>query len=445
MCATIGLPDVRGDLADRLGGPHLLELELGAILGVAPEVAGEQERVELGRLHQLRRHPGKRVGVLLGSAREVDRIEHCGAGRELGGERPGEGRRELGHLEPRASRHGGADAAMTSAVGEDDDSTSGRRGTAEKRLCGIDHLARRGDALDPRRPTRGIDDGAVAGQGSCVRANRTRRGRIVADGQDQHGLAVRARLDGGAHQRATVAEVLDVEHDQPGLSVAGEVGEQIRGGEVGLIAERGEAGEPEALGSGQLTELEGQIAALGDQADRARRQRVRGQLELLRGVEHPEAVGSEQHSPRFAHPRGERSFEGAGLGALAGAGADGHDRPRSSGQSFVNGSGKEGDRYGDDDQLGRAGHLGQRGIGRPAEQLAGAAVDQIYRSPGLTCQRATGQPVAPLARVLARPEDSHRGRGKQRAQRAGGAHRGGGSARPHASTPPSTMIVVPVM
>ena len=87
---------------------------------------------------------------------------------------------------------------------------------------------------------------------------------------------------GGRGERAAVAEVLGVEGDQPRRLVRGERAHQLGRLDVDLVAERGEAREAEPDRRDAAADLEREVAALGDQADRAAREVVGDELELRR-------------------------------------------------------------------------------------------------------------------------------------------------------------------
>src|SRR6187200_2710962 len=100
---------------------------------------------------------------------------------------------------------------------------------------------------------------------------------------------------------APVAEVLRVDGDRARLVVPGERADELGRLDVRLVAQRDEAREPEADPGRLRADLEREVAALGDEADRAARQVLRDELELGAGVEDAEAVGSQQ--ARAAGPR----------------------------------------------------------------------------------------------------------------------------------------------
>ena len=122
----------------------------------------------------------------------------------------------------------------------------------------------------------------------------------AVDGQGDHRRAGGHGAGGGAREGPAVAEVLDVDGDDFGGVVGGEGVDEVGGAEVGLVAQRGKAREPEPLGGGDQPQLEREVAALGDEADGARGQWVGDELEPSPGVEHAQAVGPEQHRSGIA-------------------------------------------------------------------------------------------------------------------------------------------------
>src|SRR6266851_9983699 len=68
--------------------------------------------------------------------------------------------------------------------------------------------------------------------------------------------------------------------------------------EVRLVAERGEAGDPETHLSCKDRDLERKVAALEDEPDRARSELVRAEVELSRSIVDAETVRSEQNRAR---------------------------------------------------------------------------------------------------------------------------------------------------
>jgi hypothetical protein len=202
--------------------------------------------------------------------------------------------------------------------------------------------------------------------------------------------------------------------------VRGERAHQLRRLDVDLVAQRGEAREAEPDRGHAAADLEREVAALGDQADRAAREVVGDELELGGRVEDPEAVGPEHAHARRADAGGEGKVPRAPGVAVLLAAADGHDRPRPGGDRVLHRLLERGRRHGEDRELDRAGELAQRAVGRPAEDLAAAAVDEVHVAPALAAERAHGEPVPPLQAVVGGADDGHCGGIEERREVVGG-------------------------
>ena len=365
------------------------------------------------------------MDVLLGAAGQVDRVGDPGRRRQRGPQRLRDRLGQLGHLQAGLGRHRGGDAAVPAAVAEHGDPAPAGGGTAQQRLGGVDQLARRADPLDARGRERGVDGGAVGRQGAGVRPDGAGPGAGAVDGERHHGLAGAHGGGRGAGEGAAVTEVLDVDGDELGGVVGGELGHEVGGVEIGLVAQRREPGEPQPLRRGEQPQFQREVAALGDEPDRAGGQRVGDKLEPPAGVQDAEAVGPEQHRSRGADALGEGGV------ALAGTRADDHDRAGAGGQGAgddrVDGGGGDGD----DHEVGRLGQLVQGPVGPPSQhRFARAVVDEERGPVRLAAQRSLGQPVAPLARVLRRA-DHRDGRRIEQDVDGAGAQRGGGGRNQH--------------
>ena len=151
---------------------------------------------------------------------------------------------------------------MSTTVGEHADPTAARPAGAEERLCGVDQLAWRTDAIDPGGSAGRVDRRAVGRERAGVRTDRARRRLAALHREHDHG---RSRSDGvgrGTRERPPVTEVLDVERDQLRSGVRGEILNQRGAVKIGLVAERREAGKAESFGGGEYAELEREVSAL---------------------------------------------------------------------------------------------------------------------------------------------------------------------------------------
>ena len=201
------------------------------------------------------------------------------------------------------------------------------RARAQQPVGDVDQLLRRVHAQHAGRAAGGVDRGAVGRQRAGVGEDGARCRVRVLDRHQQHGLAGPRRGLARRRERAPVAEVLDVDGDQLGLRVAGELADQLRDLDVGLVADRREAREAEPGARGEHPDLEREVAALRDQPDRPARQVVGDEVELGGGVEDAEAVRAEQHGAGRARPVGERAVAHAARVAVGLARRD-HDDAR---------------------------------------------------------------------------------------------------------------------
>ncbi len=94
------------------------------------------------------------------------------------------------------------------------------------------------------RPRGGCE--RVADQGACVRPRGSNAGAAHAAREQDDRLARLRRRLRDAREVPSVPEVLAVDADQPGCVVHGQSANELRRLEVGLVAERGEAGDSEA-------------------------------------------------------------------------------------------------------------------------------------------------------------------------------------------------------
>ena len=242
-------------------------------------------------------------------------------------------------------------------------------------------------------------------------------GRLGATDREEHDrLPCRA---GRLGERTAVAEVLAVDADHLRAVVRGEIAEDVRHAEVGLVADGREPRETEAEILEQEAGLERDVAALRDEADRARRQRVGSQVELPGRVEDAETVRPEQHGAGGADAIDDRP-----LALVPDPGGDRDDRLRAGGERLVDGLLEPCRRDAEHDELGRCGQLGERAVHGEAVQLAAASSDEVDRASVRAARRVAREPVAPLAgvggdahdRERARLEQSDGGRGSSHAE-----------------------------
>jgi hypothetical protein len=303
----------------------------------------------------------------------------------------------------------GGDHRRAAPIRGDTDPAPARGRRAEP--CGgdVDELLGRRDALDPCRGTGRVDRDEIADESAGVRARCTSARDRPAPGQEKHRLSALDRSVGCPGELPPVPKVLAVESDHAGLLVLGEDIDQLGRLEVGLVAERDEARESQARVSREHPDLESQVAALGDEADRPARNRVRAQVEVRGRIEDPQTVRSDEQRTRRANPFHRRLLSGPALGpALAEPRADDDERLRARGERLLDGLLESPGRNGDDDELGRLRQLGQRAVGLPAQDLAAVAVDEVDRAAVLAQESSVPEPVAPLSGRVRGADDCDR-------------------------------------
>ena len=185
---------IGGDLLGRraLGGAEAGQPVLAA--GVAAEVAGHQDRVDVVRGLQHRERAGVAVRIHLARAGEVDRVADARLRPQRLGQRRLGGLAERGHLEPGGLGHVARDHAVPAAVGEDGDPRTTRHGVLPQREQHVGQLAR-GLHLDRAGDVaRGRDHRGVAGERAGVGLRAAGRGLAGAGGEHHDRRAGRRPL-----------------------------------------------------------------------------------------------------------------------------------------------------------------------------------------------------------------------------------------------------------
>ncbi len=230
----------------------------------------------------------------------------------------------------------------------------------------------------------------------------------------------RPGVDGGlpgAGELASVGEILAVQGDQPRRLVRRVGLDQLRRAHVGLVPEGDEAREPKPELGPDQPDLEREVAALRDEPDRARLEILRAKLELRAGVVDAEAVRPDEDGARRANPLDDGALpRRAFLAHLAEAGADDDDGLRAHCERIRDRLLYPRRRHTDHDQLGRLGQPLERRMGRPPENLAAPAVDEVDGAAALTPHRAAGEPESPLARDGGGAQDRDRAGIEERAE-----------------------------
>ena len=269
-------------------------------LAVAAEVPGEDHGIDLARLEHGGVHALEVPEVLLAGAREIDRVggddrrrDRRQARRELG--------RERRQLEACLGDEVGSDDARATAVPDDRDPPAGRTVGSKAPERAVDQLLRRRHPHDPGGPAGRLDRGRVARERSRVRSRRARPRLAASRREEDHLLAGCERSLARAGEGPAVAEVLAVDADHAGVLVRSERLDQLRRLDVGLIAERGEAGDADAVLGAEQAQLEREVAALGDEPERAGLELVHAEIERGRCVVDAEAVRAEHHRSGISH------------------------------------------------------------------------------------------------------------------------------------------------
>ena len=228
------------------GHLHLLRREVGIHLAVAAEVAGEDDRVDLTRIEHGLQDPLEVPEVHLPRSGEIDGVRRDDRRRDLDQPRL-EAVGQLGQLEPGLRDEVGRDDSRASAVSDDRHPAPTRPVWGEARERTVDELLGCRDAEDLRRPAGGLDRSRVACKRASVRGSGT-RARFAATGGEQDDLLPCCdRCGTGPREGSSVTKVLAVDADHARVLV-GRVGlDELRRIDVGLVAERGEARDSDAV------------------------------------------------------------------------------------------------------------------------------------------------------------------------------------------------------
>lgn len=223
------------------GRCHLLSLEVGRVLAVAAEVAGQKDRIDFGRVQKRRDDTPEGGDVLLASSCQVDRVPRRGRERQHRRELCRDGLGKPGKLEPVAGSEVGRERAVTASISGDRDTPSSHRRADEEGLGEVDELAGRSHADRTRRPAGRVDGGEVAYQGTRVGQRRACARFARSDREDEHGFAGTDRVLGRPGEGAPVPEVLAVDRDHRRRLVIDIGAHDVGHLEVCLIPEGGEA------------------------------------------------------------------------------------------------------------------------------------------------------------------------------------------------------------
>src|SRR5262245_3224853 len=235
----------------------------------------------------------------------------------------------------------------------------------------------------------------------CLSAHLTR-----PDGEEDDRLPCLDGISLSARESPPVSKVLAIEGDYAGGLVVHEAAHELARLEVGLVAERGEAREAEPVVLGEKSELKGKISALRHERDRPALQLAPAEIEARGRVEDPETVRAEKHGARLADPLDDRGLASTPVGArLAEAGRDPDERLGSCSQRSLDSVFETLCGNGKDDQVWRVRKIGERRVRLAPENLAAVSVHEIDGAVLFAAKRAKRKAIAPLRRVVRRPEN----------------------------------------
>ena len=160
-----------------------------------------------------------------------------------------------------------------------------------------------------------------------------RGGGRAARSQQHHGFPGGAQLARGGDERTAVAHVLGVDGDGARPLVVGAGQHQVGERDVGLVAERDEARDPETARVQERVDVERDVAALRQNRDGAGVEGVGRELQRRRGVDDTEAVRADERRASAAHATDDLVLERPALvRRLRQARGDRDDRARTDGQ-----------------------------------------------------------------------------------------------------------------
>ena len=275
----------------------------------------------------------------------------------------------------------------------------------------------------------GARDGGVVDRVGTRQRTGVRGGRPLAlrrsTALDDDDRLVPRRSPGGRHELAWRLDRFDVEQDRARRGVGGQVIEHVAEVHVGMLAQRDEMREPDALGVGPVQHRGHQGARL-----RHKGQLTRPGVDVRKACVQPgvrreqaDAVGA-QH-PQQMRARG-RQHGLLVLGRQAGAqhhGGAGATR-RQLGHQARNGMGWRADHR----QFGNPRQIGHAGVAGPAIERGVFRIDRDQRTPEPASRQVAPHRGAHAGRPIGRADYCHRGRVEQGIEVAD-AHRQGTSLK----------------
>ncbi len=308
-----------------------------------------------------------------------------------------------------------ADAA---AIGEDGETLSRRRFDATERLGAIEQLAQIGDPQDARTAERGIIDGVGAGERARMGCRRFGTLRHAAGLHHDDRLHAR-RGPCRRHELARVLDGFDIKQDRAGLGIHREMVEQVGNIDIDLIADRDNAGEPDAALRSPIHHSGRDRAGLRDQREVARPRHVRGKagIEADAGHHDAEAVRPNQPHAVFAC-RSDRGLV-QGSRSVTEARRDDQRAGRAATSGLVNDAGNLSRRRGDDHELGHEVQPVQTAHRSDAADLGMARIDEAEPTLELGLVNVLENGASDRDRAGARADERNRTRRQQILQAIG--------------------------
>ena len=248
---------------------RLLRAVFVAVERVAAVVAGEQDRVDLARIQAGARDAGERRQPV-GAVDDVDRVADAAGALELRLDARHERSEKAGTSRPLA--------VTRSAATEPCPPPSAITAMRRPRARGERTKAWQASTSSPGESTRTMP---ASRQAAAITAS-LETSAPVCEAAPRAPAAERPLLSritgfwrgGGARgldEGAPVGDVLGVDGDRARRLVAGQMLDELGQADVGLVADRGEARQPEAAALEQHADLEREVAGLRDQAHRPAR------------------------------------------------------------------------------------------------------------------------------------------------------------------------------
>ena len=232
--------------------------------------------------------------------------------------------------------------------------------------------------------------------------------------QHDHGLRARRRAQRG-HERARVADGLDVEQDAVGARIVHERFEQLAEADVDAAAERDDRREADVVGSREIEHRRADRAGLRDQREppRPRQRSAECRVEPDVGAHDAECAGAEQ--PDALRPR---SGEDVALPRSRRGGVAFGIRQQHRGAYLATGvvqdAGNRARGRGDDREIDGLADARERGVDRAAEQVAPVRVDRVHATRVRAAQQVLENGASERAFALRRADQRDGPRRQQR-------------------------------